>query len=119
MTALEAADHSLLKWEGLRPANLKKHKVSLDNDLSLHCAEENTSFYFDAETCSLCKKYLAYDKITPFDTRCLTCPVVLSGGINCFDDNSPFMRAFENKKIQPMINTLRNSVVWILENDVK
>lgn len=118
MTALEAADHSLLKWEGLLPENLKKHKLVLKKDLTVYCKEEDQNFYFDSDNCSLCVKYMRKERTITWLDRCTPCPLVKSGTASCLTEG-PFNYAMDHNKPQLMIDALRNTVVWILEHDVK
>lgn len=67
--------HSLKKWIGAIPSNLKKHKVKL-HEAVLVDEETSEEFWFDSETCSLCVEYL--------DGGCVRCPLYQSrGGVRC------------------------------------
>lgn len=118
MTALQAADHSLLKWEGALPKNLTKHRLFDAGDLEMYCNEEGKYFTFEANNCSLCVKYFT-EKWDSTADPCAKCPLVLSGCASCVENNSPFDRAARHGEIKPMVKALRETVVWILENDKK
>jgi hypothetical protein len=77
LSKLEIIEHSLMKWLGTTPENLKKHNIFLDlwgdlvdyrNDLSI-----NDLFIIDEDSCSLCKKYYS------LSTGCSLCPLKSCG----------------------------------------
>lgn len=107
-TPLEAARHSLRKWEGLREGNLNQHDlhVTLWGDLEEDPERDNcpAEFEVDGFSCALCRR-------TPLS--CNTCPIMIKAGSDCIvqfdtwgDDEDP----------EPMIELLK-STVKALEED--
>ncbi len=73
---LEAIQHSLVKWVGVRGDNLKKHKVKL---IGTSLAGTRGSIGIDSYSCALCSLYLRTSKV-----RCSECPLVaIRGGCSC------------------------------------
>jgi hypothetical protein len=62
----DAIAHSLLKWEGLIPANLKKHNVVLDGSYLVDSDPNGDIFCLSGATCALCAHY-----------KCSDCPIAL------------------------------------------
>jgi hypothetical protein len=52
--AKDAVSHSLQKWTGLRPENLKKHDVLVDGG---SVSDSDDVLLVDAATCALCYLY--------------------------------------------------------------
>lgn len=74
---VDAAKHSLKKWEGLLSENRKKHGVILNKDSDL---EEGGGgiILLDGTSCALCQ----------VAGECVACP--LNSIQNCCEDNSPY-----------------------------
>lgn len=78
-TKLEAIEHSLQKWMGTTPANLKKHGVIYEDHevrepfFRGRMFYEVPSFEFTANSCSLCEKYAVVNWMEPTD--CTKCPL--------------------------------------------
>lgn len=72
----EALQHSLKKWQGLRPENLGKHGVIRGPFTTLHAAgSEDPLIYVDGSSCALCKRY---------EAGCKPCPLyAANGGRTC------------------------------------
>ena len=119
-SALAAARHSLQKWTGLLAKNLRKHGVGRgrggvrDTTNSFNFCDW---FLFDANSCSLCQKFLDVD--APFlddGTPCLalacaTCPLAETlGGHSCAADDQPYDVFAETGDPNPMIRALRRTV---------
>ena len=87
--------HSLLKWEGLRPENLRKHGVFHEDNIFGGLADSDDNYFTvtGINTCSLCKKYLDHD--------CQGCPV---GG--CHAPDSAYQTSLRRKSPEPMIRLL-------------
>jgi hypothetical protein len=85
----ECITHSIKKWEGALPENLKKHQLTKDYKT---LNDKDYDFDFDGSTCALCQKY---NDITPdnedddIDTYCYSdaldqaCPIVRMTGDTC------------------------------------
>lgn len=52
---LEAAEHSLKKWEGRSPDNLKKHELHLSGIHTITDEDAGEDFDFNGNTCALCQ----------------------------------------------------------------
>ena len=95
---LEAAKHSLQKWIGLKPSNLKKHGITLGN----------IDFDLNDSTCALC---LYTDGV------CENCPMVTIADDCCEDARSSYDK-WTDGKIMPMLNSLKY-VVKTLEANIR
>lgn len=106
----KALAHSLQKWEGLLPNNLKKHQIRLQNTISLCLVDDNIDpdtatykegiLYIDAKTCALCYHY--------YDSGCEQCPLAQYLGRRC-DNDGPYTEAFHGD-VKPMVHALRNAM---------
>lgn len=68
---IEALDHSILKWEGLREENLEKHNlVHIANSPFITELGTDDSFMVDSRSCALCHLYLL--------SECEGCPLYIS-----------------------------------------
>lgn len=112
----KALDHSLRKWEGVRPKNLKRHGVVLRNS-DLICKKTGELMRFSARNCSLCVAHLRTKKGV---SSCNQCPLALSrAGIPCdkVDDNtgewlSPFHWFTQEGTPIPMQRALVKAKKW-------
>ena len=73
MSKKAAIEHSIKKWEGLLPENLKKHGVVLDRCGDIH--DDETKFEICDESCALCQKYVR--------ECCIKCPLYKKLGFGC------------------------------------
>ena len=75
-----AADHSILKWRGLHPSNLKKHGLNMSDGIL--CDNHNRrALKINEDTCALCEHHAR--------PGCITCPLfAVRGGFAC-DRRSP------------------------------
>lgn len=89
--------HSLRKWLGIRPKNLKKHKVYARK--AGIGGLEGPPFLFDASTCSLCEKHLGV-----FD--CEYCPLLKQQGMPCGAIGTPYHHWLITGNPYPMITEL-------------
>ena len=55
----QALEHSILKWTGLLPENLEKHKVFLDGQYLRDPESPNCALRIDGDSCALCVHYCA------------------------------------------------------------
>ena len=120
MSWLRALDHSIRKWSGLSPENLKKHKVRLiDDDLANVDDEFGERFTFTADTCALCRKCDTPGLTGP---DCEKCPLYKSLGNHQCDDNyqganiifsSPYSKLYDGEYL-PMLNALKKAKEQLL-----
>jgi len=75
----DALDHSIRKWEGLRPENLRRHGLMRDGLMRRAITEKNGigGMHIDAGSCALCRHH---EK--PIG-RCYDCPLYLVRGSRC------------------------------------
>ncbi len=106
---LEAARHSLRKWEGLR--DLKTHGVLVGawGDL---LGESLEMFGFDGSSCALCRRH-GFSSVG--QTDCGSCVLTSIRGVDCnsSDDlgiRDPYRRWVIDKNPEPMIALLQQAV---------
>lgn len=81
-TRKNALEHTIRKWRGALPHNLKRHRVIIrdqrieDEDKEVKEGLEETIFWFDTETCALCWRY-----------PCSECPLYRLRDASCVEDN--------------------------------
>lgn len=75
---LQLIEHSLAKWEGLKPENLEKHELKGVGHRIVD-TKSDEAFRVDCDSCALCQKYDADD--------CYTCPITKVRGYDCGSDN--------------------------------
>lgn len=111
----EAIAHSLRKWEGLRPANLRKHGVvKIYNYGGLLDEQYPTAvgFSVDSDSCALCVLY------ADTNCNCGSCPVACSRGNTpcdeCIEDEkcSPYESFRRESNPEPMIQALEGAQRW-------
>lgn len=73
MSKKAAIEHSIKKWEGLLPENLKKHVVVLDRCGDIH--DDEIRFEISDQSCALCQKYM--------HKCCVKCPLYEKLGFEC------------------------------------
>ena len=125
----EAIAHCILKWEGLRKCNLRKHNVKVNQDnwgyIPIHA---------DAETCALCHIYyhtlhkikgkfpnndIDIDKeYSKNIDKCINCPLYkVRGNVSCylsleFEEESPYSAYIDYGNAEPMLAWLRLAQVY-------
>lgn len=116
--AIEAIEHSIRKWEGLRKRNLKKHQVerghSFPNSVLVDARPFSSGLPVNASTCSLCQ----YSKPYPGGvTDCEFCPLAHSRqGVSCsfpllsIESVSPWSAWVVNSDPLPMIKALKKAL---------
>ena len=72
MSKKAAIEHSIKKWEGLLPENLKKHVV-ISKYGDIH--DDEINFEISDQSCALCQKY--------FLECCIKCPLYEKLGFEC------------------------------------
>ena len=116
----EALEHSILKWEGLRKANLDEHELRVRGRIIL---VDKTSGYFtpaqplfkiDETTCALCAHHILKKH------TCLSCPLFKAlNGNNCdawpvndsiqLADSNPYQAFTSCGDPEPMIRALKKA----------
>jgi len=99
-----ALRHSLKKWTGLLPINLKKHKIKLD----MACLRDDNSNILEisCDSCALCQHFTCEDR--DFDNGCQailkksSCPLV-----SC---DKPYTQMLECNKVTPMLNLIKRVI---------
>lgn len=116
MTKIGAISHSILKWEGLKKKNLKKHGLAFTEDYDVIDIDGNL-FEPNADSCALCIKY-SIDEYSVDDygrplipesehSRCAKCPLYKSlGDTPCWGYGSPWGEWLDNSSALPMIRAL-------------
>jgi hypothetical protein len=105
---LDAAKHSLRKWEGTLPKNRAKHGVKLNKRYSeLRDKYGETFMNFGTNTCTLCQIFMEESKGYP---NCYMCPLAKDFG-SCYRHNSVYHEAVVNStKLGLMVKALRHVV---------
>lgn len=115
----QAIQHSLRKWEGLRPENLERHGLTLTD---LHSVAENgdTKLGIDSESCALCIHYHLYEYEREVeledDEYCLTCPLaIVRGDFPCDhktqdEEHGPWQEWMRSANPEPMIFWLKKTL---------
>ena len=117
MNTLEAIDHSLKKWIGLRAENMEKHglekKTGATGYLSI-ITDGSEIMRIGTVSCALCVKF--YPDPKSEQHNCVDCPLyVANGRRRCDEDNENGVNLFFiwNSKItcdpEPMIAALRRT----------
>ena len=97
----KSIQHSLTKWIGLRPENLKRHGLRVQGS---NLYEDNIYvFTVDGNTCALCHVYLGRNE----DDMCAKCPLYQLLGESCDGGiNRPFDIFCSSDNPEPMIDAL-------------
>lgn len=104
MSKKEAVFHSLTKWNGLLPKNMKKHELIIGG-FGI-CDSDGNTLYIGSGSCSLCVKYRNLNYENPED-GCSSCPIVATTGKTCFSGNdSAWMQWIDYDNPQKMIDLL-------------
>jgi len=77
----DAVQHSLTKWQGLKPENLKKHNVRVStfaDVVGINDDDQMDGLSINGTTCSLCHHFLSH-KDEHLD-RCEPCPLSIVRG---------------------------------------
>lgn len=109
-TKVQAIEHSLRKWIGLRPENREKHLASIYMFSWLR-DYKGELFEIDSVSCALCVKY-HQDYDSEFEvSRCETCPLYQSLGVPCDDRegdiDQPWVLWVDKADPEPMISALQ------------
>lgn len=105
---LKAVEHSLRKWEGLRPNNLKKHGMIISH-AEVYNPKTHNSLPIDCTTCALCHSTLdEYDSID-----CNECTITKATGSRCDGNNSPYSALLDDGNPKKMIKVLKKSQAYL------
>ena len=96
----QALEHSILKWTGLLPENLEKHKVFLDAQYLRDAESPNHVFGIDGDSCALCMNYHAEGPCRNEEA----CPILLVTGADCSREYEEFVY---QGQASPMLNLLQ------------
>lgn len=116
-TPEEAVQHSLTKWEGLTPENLRKHKVRMSDFgylIGVEPDDQVRSLTINGSTCSLCYHFL--DNGGNEVDVCDECPLYkVRGNVPCDverddEDVAPWY-AFRDNSMGP--NTPAPMIFWL------
>lgn len=91
---VQACEHSIRKWMGLRRENLMKHGVVMNVRVVTEVAPESGTDYLDipddktfwinSGSCVLCQRH--YNEFADVEDQCETCPLFRSLGYSCDDE---------------------------------
>jgi hypothetical protein len=102
---IAAIKHSIRKWEGVLPTNLKAHGLKVV-DRAIFSSEGKKILPLDASTCALCELY---------KMDCDSCPVTLSGALECADRDSAYHKAGYTpnaRNVGAMVKVLEKALEW-------
>lgn len=107
-----ALRHSLKKWIGLEPSNLKKHNVILvDGNVVVNRSYKYIDRYYlddvanlgiDASSCALCQHFYS-------GSECIGCPLA-DAGFCCIKNESPYEKFVDGESATPMIRALEKAL---------
>lgn len=103
--------HSLLKWTGLKPENLKKHDMdALGNAIEEVVNGDYTMkvFSVDASTCALCQAHSVRDEDDD-EFPCSECPLSKLGA-NGVDCNTEYEAFTQGDNPDPMLEILNKAL---------
>lgn len=105
MSKKAAIEHSIKKWEGLLPENLKRHEVAIDVCGNVH--DDEISFEICDQSCALCQKY--------FGECCVKCPLYEKLGFECgrgtIKDGDGWKSYMEEGDPELMLKNLRSLLI--------
>jgi hypothetical protein len=113
--------HSLSKWRGLNPSNLKRHRLEIGVGGKLYDKKiPRNSLEINADSCSLCYHYMNSNYLD----NCITCPIYWTHERRCTTLNSLglsewkiWLHSFNPK---PMIKLLEKTLkLYRLKNPAK
>ncbi len=106
---LAAIDHAYLKFRGTFPSNLKRHGCE---KWKCRVLFDDLEFCFGHTTCALCVRNTG----PAFDMPdCYRCPLFVSGGIECSQDESAYREWEESNDPRPMLKALRAARKLVLK----
>ncbi len=114
-STLEAIEHSLKKWRGLRRANMVRHNVFKEERIALiRDADTIQPLALGGNTCALCTLFydasaIARRKSLDDLPECHLCPLVKSGRASCEQSLSPYMHWAKSGDPEKMIADLKHA----------
>ena len=116
-TPRNAAAHSLMKWEGLRPAVLQEFDIKQYGSTLLGDDDDDDEFPLTSSTCALCLNFIDDESFTE-DKQCAKCPLaIVRGGVPCtlstkHEYDSPWGEMVYRNNPEPMIVWLKQAVAY-------
>lgn len=104
-TQISATRHSIQKWKGATPENLKKYGLS------------SPPIAFDSRACALCELYQGPDE----GDDCTHCPLFIArSGVRCDEkmpgeERSPYSEYCDKRNIEPMRKWLDEALLVVTE----
>lgn len=111
MSKITAIRHSLLKWTGLLPENLRKHGLKKNRKSIQEIGDGHDWFIIGGDSCALCVKY-ANENDHPVRSVCENCPLYKNlNDTPCDekDENPYFVWAIRGDP-KPMIKALKETL---------
>jgi len=109
LTDEELILHSLKKWTGVLPENLKKHEVRYKHHTITPTKNLEQYLTFDTDTCSLCRSYYPKNYAHPCNFNRITlCPIVRATGKTC---GYPWRYSHETN--HPIVNLLKKTLEFV------
>lgn len=107
-TELGAIIHSLRKWRGLRPENMKKHGVKKHLTSTREIVDRrHNSLEIDAYSCALCWRHTLAK-----NGNCFGCSLLKQLESECdLHDNSPYVLFLKKNEVEPMIEALEQTLL--------
>ncbi len=113
MSKKSAIEHSLRKWIGLMPKNLKKHGLVKCGKFIQEKSDSTTDLQINDESCALCVKFIDNDP-PDNENECHKCPLCKSLGKPCdasvFFEKSPYTSWSMLDDPKPMIKALKKAL---------
>lgn len=98
--------HSLTKWRGLLPENLKKHEVVVFKGVLSEEPSKLPNLGIDGYSCALCVKRYSTHK------GCIACPIYKAAGFSCEGIWRSFVHQPE-PNVPKMISLLETTLAWL------
>lgn len=101
---IDLVNHSLTKWTGLKPENIKKHNLEYGDYWILEQGTLSPRFYVDSESCALCA---AYDDCKNCPLQHQLPPDLQEERFGCEHE---FQQYRDHHDPEPMINLLQTTL---------
>lgn len=104
-TDADALKHSLLKWQGLRPAAMQSHGVELNPLYALWLTDDtdDESLRLSSGTCALCQLHV--------HNRCTSCPLYAVRSVACdILEDAPWRVFVSDHDPEPMITLIEQAL---------
>ena len=103
-----ALAHSLKKWIGLRPENLKRHDVEFTGTRVHQPGIPDEQLYIEGSSCALCHYHL-HPELPRWDGRCRSCPLYAVRGVPCDEPTVSNPWGDRINSVEPMIQLLERA----------